>query len=107
MYSVMEKKPTDSPGYERREMGGWFVVLLVSALVVFAGVAHVVSSWIYSRWQTQQEDAAPPRRSYVEVAPISREPRLQMSPSQDWQEMRAEEDRVLNSYDWVDRSKSI
>jgi hypothetical protein len=103
----MEEKPTHSRGYERRQMSVGLVVVLISVLLLFGLVTHVVSLWIYSRWHVRQDQAASPPRSYVEVAPISREPRLQMSPSRDWQEMRAAEDRVLKSYDWVDREKGI
>lgn len=35
------------------------------------------------------------------------EPRLQTHPRQDLRELRAEEDAILNSYGWVDRSAGI
>ena len=35
------------------------------------------------------------------------EPRLQISPSEDWAEMLRREQAVLNSYAWVDRSRCI
>jgi hypothetical protein len=35
------------------------------------------------------------------------EPRLSVKPGDDLKLMRAEEDKILNSYDWVDRDKGI
>jgi hypothetical protein len=35
------------------------------------------------------------------------EPRLQVTPRQDLQELRARDDEILNSYQWVDRTAGI
>ena len=35
------------------------------------------------------------------------EPRLQTNPKQDLRDLRAAEDKVLNSYGWVDRNRGI
>jgi hypothetical protein len=43
----------------------------------------------------------------VDPATVFPQPQLQKAPIPDWNAMRAAEDRVLNSYGWVDQQKGV
>lgn len=43
----------------------------------------------------------------TEATRLPPEPRLQTNPRQDLRDLRAEEDRILNSYGWVDKNAGV
>jgi hypothetical protein len=71
------------------------VYLLVWVLFLFFATREAARAGRRYPLATTQEDRLPP------------EPRLQTNPRQDLRELRASEDRMLNSYGWVDKDKGI
>jgi hypothetical protein len=80
--------------------GGLTVVLLATAFVVwllfqfFAARAARTTAPQYPL-AVQQEHRLPP------------EPRLQTNPRQDLNDFRVQEDRILDSYGWIDRNAGV
>jgi hypothetical protein len=77
---------------------GLAAVVLASAIVV----------WLLFRYFDKREAAA--TRAYpmaATEAQVPPEPRLQEHPRQDLRELRAGEDRLLQSYGWVDREAGV
>jgi len=79
----------------------WSVSLLVISLaVIFAGVW-----WVFREFQSSA--AGRQIGTAREQAPPPANPKLQVSPSADWDRMFATEQAFLNSYGWIDRSRGI
>jgi hypothetical protein len=77
-------------------------LFLICGLVVFlacAGLVHVLNEKDKAR-QTQLVSARQSRAEFPE-------PRLQATPGADLKTLRAEEERELSSYGWVDRSAGV
>jgi hypothetical protein len=96
-----------SPGHETTGMSVRGVVAsaagLVGLILAVMGLMGLLSSFL-----TRGEPPAavanggPPRS-----LPLASEPPLPAQPKHDLREVRAAEDRVLNSYGWVDREAGI
>ena len=73
--------------------------VIIAALLVSYALFHLFYSTI-----TRARPQPSPLSYSREPTP---EPRLSVKPGDDLKAMRAEEDKMLNSYDWVDRDKGI
>lgn len=73
-------------------------VLAMFTLLAMAGILH-----LFSRGDIEMAVKAPRPGE----PPVAAEPRLQISPARDLQEMRALEESQLHDYAWVDRERGI
>ncbi|HUL12541.1 MAG TPA: hypothetical protein VLU73_10265 [Methylococcaceae bacterium] len=71
------------------------------ALLAFA----TLGGWALLEVLLPATPASPPAVSPRAVAPV--EPRLQAAPPRDLATLRAEEDRILHSSEWIDRQAGI
>ncbi len=78
-----------------------------TGLVILAAVIHVVI-WLMFGYFNGREAANPgnwyPLAAGQEMR-LPPAPRLQVTPRQDLRDLRAREDQLLNSYQWVDRKR--
>ncbi|MEX2260810.1 MAG: hypothetical protein WD696_02605 [Bryobacteraceae bacterium] len=82
-----------------------FVVGLVIALIVSAGLMLFLFDWFAARETRLSPQPLPiAAEGRMRVPP---EPRLQADPPRDMREMRASEEDLLNSYGWVDRRAGV
>lgn len=89
-----EKEDADTRMVIRAGIGLALATLVASALVLFL-----------FRWLGQREargDAPPPPMARTEPGRLPPAPRLQTQPAQDLAAVRAEEERTLTTYGWVD-----
>lgn len=99
-------RPEDNPevSHEPRDINvraivGFGVALVIAAIFVFIGLYGLL--WYYERTAEHVREVSP-----IEVTPpIRPEPRLQVSPPTDLAELRAAEDKILQTYDWVDKER--
>jgi hypothetical protein len=94
-----------SPGHEERD------VQLRPLLISGVSLALLAALTLLAMWLLFDYFAA--RQARLEIPPplqepqLPPEPRLQVSPTHDWQEMLAAEMATLHSYGWVDRQAGI
>jgi hypothetical protein len=79
--------------------GGTLVVLTIVVLLLMRGVFHTYSTRV-SQMQAQPSPLAATRQPPPE-------PRLQVLPAQDLEELREAEEARLSSYGWVDRATGV
>jgi len=95
------------PRHEETDVNVWgvgkFAIVLV--LVCIASLALLVGLFHY--FMTREGGRLPETAAGLPAGPLPPEPRLQSNPRLDLREMRADEDRVLESYGWVDRQKGV
>ncbi|MDB6017098.1 MAG: hypothetical protein JWR19_1587 [Pedosphaera sp.] len=100
-------------GLEYRDVNIKWIMFWIGMLIATGVVIHFVVGWqfagYYRRHVLMDQQAA--RQEVVpDVAMSLREfpePRLQVSPPLDLQELRAREDAELNNYGWVDRKTGV
>jgi hypothetical protein len=81
-----------------------FAVALVIVVVVSAGVLLGLFA-VFARQQRRLDPPSPPlARPAGDLPPV---PRLQVTPLQDLEQARAQEENELNSYGWVDPRAGI
>jgi len=101
--------PSKSPdaGHELSDLSPKKIALCAIALTLTIIAALAVTYALFQHFLSvaTKTEAVPSPLSYTrEPTP---EPHLLVNPGQDLKTMRAEEDKILNSYDWVDREKGI
>jgi hypothetical protein len=86
----------------------WLGILLASGVVIHFALVAMLAHLKKTNALADQEAA---RQQVVSSVIQSRqqfpEPRLQVSPPLDLQELRAREDAELNSYGWIDRTSGV
>jgi hypothetical protein len=94
--------------YEQTDVRPGAIVRFAIGLVVVIAVASVALLGLFAVLAKQQRRHDPPppplARPTGELPPL---PRLQVSPLQDLEQVRAQEEDELNSYGWVDPRAGI
>jgi len=91
-------------GHEETDLQPKYVLYFAAALVVLFVVVFVGIWWIFTAFE-QAQASREPRIGPVRVAAPVPEPRLQISPQGDLEELRRQEEEILTSYRWIDRDK--
>jgi len=96
---------TNAPGYEARDANAAavfnFLVILGILLVVTALVC-----WGMFRYFTAHEMEKPASESpFAKTRQLPLGPQLQVNPLQDWQKYKEEQEKSLETLDWVNRSE--
>jgi hypothetical protein len=92
--------------HETRDLNPRYVVYFAVGLVVMGVFVFVLAKWML--YQFQREDArggAPPAQ--VNVQTSVPEPRLQINPQGDLDELRRQEAEILTTYAWIDRDRGV
>jgi hypothetical protein len=91
------------PRHEKTDMDPKYVVYFAVALIVAGLLIHLGLWWMFRQLEREQvRREAPPARVQTPNQPPP-EPRLQISPQGDLEELRRQEDEILSTYRWIDR----
>lgn len=82
-----------------------FAVVLTLITIGVATLMWSASSVLRSRLEAR--DPAPPTLPAARVQPPPPEPHLQTDPEGDLARLRAEEELLLSTYDWIDREVGV
>ena len=94
------------PRHEQTDMDPKYVVYFAVGLIVAGLLINVGLWWMLRQLEREQERReAPP--TMIQVPKQPPEPRLQISPQGDLEELRRQEDEILSTYQWIDRDKGI
>jgi len=88
------------------ERSDWTLSWVVwsAILLVMTGALLLAGAWWVFR-EFQASAASRQLGTAREQAPPPPDPKLQVSPTADWNQMITKEREVLNSYGWIDRSR--
>jgi hypothetical protein len=103
--SSEEKKPRHD--HERTDWDLRYVVWGSIVLVVSVALILAASWWIFKSFQGGAANRQMGTARVTGQENIPPEPRLQISPTEEWQEMLKREQAILNSYRWVDRGQGV
>ena len=97
---------TDSTSrrHEERDIQVRLIVLSGVGLVIVTAIVLLVADWLFDDFAASRVKVQGPLAPLAETRPLPPEPRLQVAPAQDLQQMRAAEDAVLSSYGWVNEA---
>ena len=101
-----ETKPAQSPqiGHETTDVNVWAVGKFAIGLVIVCVVSVVLLYGLMKFFQSREETSV---ADTVEPAKLFPEPRLQNTPIPDLKAVRAEEDKLLTGYAWVDPKQGV
>jgi hypothetical protein len=82
----------------------FFIIMIFSAFIMHAGLW----GWLKSLKGPASLDTDVLRTRQAQAVTISQNyPRLQISPTGDWQRYRKEQENLLNTYGWVNKTSGI
>ena len=96
-----------SRGHEDRDVAVRPMVWTAVLLVVCGGLIQVAVYMAMSHLERQRLETFAPASPLARERLVPPAPRLQLSPAEDLQAMRARERQVLGSYGWVDRPHGV
>ncbi len=94
-------------GHERLDVNVRAVALFGGGMLVFIGGILLWMAGMFEYFAGRPAKPVMPPSPLAISRQLPPEPRLQVDPARDLQDMRAQEDAVLNSYGWVDRKAGI
>ena len=95
--------------YEKEDANTRLIIRSGIGLALFTLVASALVLFLF-RWfgeRAMRGDAPPPPMARMDPGRLPPAPRLQTLPTQDLDAARAEEDRTLTTYGWVDEGAGI
>jgi len=96
--------PDAALGHETADINVWAVGRFAIALVVVTSISLVLLFGLMKYFESQYR---PEVATLVDPPRVFPEPRLQRTPILDLKAFRAQEDKVLDSYAWVDQPRGI
>src|SRR5438034_325592 len=90
--------------YEKRDMNPRYPLYGAVALVSVAVFLHLGIWWMFRELE-QSQARADFQPSLFEADQTPPAPRLQVDPQGDYEEVLRDENRILESYGWIDREK--
>ena len=101
-----ETKHSHDPqiGHETTDVNVWAVGKFAIGLVIVAIVSLALLFALLKFFQSRQETSV---ANSVEPTKLFPEPQLQKTPILDLKAIRAEEDKLLTGYAWVDQKKGV
>src|SRR3954454_9142366 len=90
--------------HETTDVNVWAVGKFAIGLVIVTAVSVVMLFMLMRFFQSREETATSPTPEPAKTFP---EPRLQKTPVLDLGAFRAEEEKLLNGYAWVDQQKGL
>lgn len=79
----------------------------LAGLAVLVFVAMLLMAWLIDLFQFHADQHERVPAGLTDQTQLPPEPRLQAYPSVDLERLRAREERLLNSYEWVDESTGV
>jgi len=102
-----EPRPEDvAAGHEFRDVNVRALVLFGLGLAVLIGVTMLGGWWLFVHYAVHQPRAKGSAGEQVEPGPYA-EPKIQVNPSVDLEQLRTHEETVLHSYGWTDRQAGV
>jgi hypothetical protein len=100
--------PTPQAGHETTDANVSGVFVFGAGLAVLTAAAGLVI-WMLLGYLQESRVAVPSEypTAFGQSDRLPPEPRLQSNPPNDLRELRAEEDKILSSYGWVDKDAGI
>jgi hypothetical protein len=94
------------PTHERTDMDPKYVAYFAVVLIVAGLLIHFGLWWMFR--QLEREQAQRQRQPVVIQVPNQPpQPRLQINPQGDLEELRRQEAEILSTYQWIDRDKGV
>jgi hypothetical protein len=92
--------------YETQDVSLHTMVYSALGLAVLI-ILGFLASWFVFRYYVRVQKLGPPASPFDNARTLPPPPRLQVHPAQDLKAYRAEEDAILDSYGWTDKSAGV
>src|SRR5690349_12537693 len=93
-------------GHERTDMNPKYIAYFAVGLVVVGLAIHAGIWWMLRQFERRQASRGP-RAAIVNAQTPVPEPRLQISPQEDLEKLRRQENETLSTYQWIDRDRGV
>ena len=98
---------TDNPGYETEDVKPTGIIIFGGILLIIMVITMLLISSLTGYFERLAVQRDEPLSPLIQSQPTPVGARLQESPPADMDAFRFEQEEVLNSYDWVDKSNGV
>src|SRR5690349_2697134 len=105
--SNLPPEPILRARYELRDLSPKHVAIFGGSLAAIIVLVLLVARFVIIHYYDVEQKAQPPISPLSFNQPPMPEPRLIVTPGQDFETLRKQEDDVLGSYAWVDEDQGI
>jgi hypothetical protein len=92
-----------TPGYETRDVNARAIIFFGIVLFLVLVLSFVSMRWLFGYFSTTQA-LGPAASPFSNSRTLPPEPRLQVQPAVDLNQVRQSQEELLHSYGWVDRA---
>jgi hypothetical protein len=105
---VESNNTNTSVQFEHRDVNIRPMAWLTVAIIVTAILLHIVLYFLYEGFRIDSAESGRVLKSADQtVQETAAQPKLQVDPAQDINQLREEENRKLSTYGWVDKNKGV
>jgi hypothetical protein len=90
--------------HEQTDLDPKYTLYFAVALVVVGIAIYILIWWMFHLFERREAGREGPPIAVPVAIPVP-EPRLQISPEGDLEELRRQEQEILSTYRWIDRDK--
>jgi hypothetical protein len=106
-HAIHDTAPQPSHGHEANTVRVGPIIVFGSILVILTIVVLLLMRGMFHTYMSRAEQSEPTPSPLVVTRKPPPEPRLQVSPAQELEQMRSDEDARLYSYGWIDRDTGV
>lgn len=92
-----------NPGYEKRDVNTRAIAYSVAVLFALVVASLFTMRWLFDYFSATQT-LGPSASPFTDVRQLPPEPRLQVQPVEDLNRLRENQEEMLSSYGWADRT---
>jgi hypothetical protein len=93
-----------TPGYETRDANAGRVFKFLVALGIVLVAASLVCWGLFRYFSAHEVDQAASESPFADTRQLPLGPQLQVNPREDWLRFREEQEKSLETYEWVNRA---
>lgn len=98
---------SNSRGHEQSDANIRALTIFGLGLMVLTGVTLLLMVWLQDYLQARKAGSEPPPSPLAPERTLPPEPRLQVIPEKDLEQLHAMEDSLLNHYGWIVREANL
>jgi hypothetical protein len=98
---------TQSPGYEKTDASPRGLIYFVATIALFLAITASFLFLLFKHYQRTETTGPVVARPFGAVEPAPPPPRIQANPSADMQSYAESQEKLLNTYGWIDRQNGI
>jgi hypothetical protein len=98
---------SQSPGYEKTDASPRGLIYFAAVIAAILAITASLLLWLFKHYQRTETAGSFVARPFEAVEAVPPPPRIQPNPAADMRTYAESEEKLLNTYGWIDRQNGI